>query len=133
MKKEIGPNDAIDNDVVAAVYVDNFALRVFGMADSEDRSGKATHGTAKTFLVAANLLELLQVFDKANVSDSVSWHLMLSAHDVTKLTNFQPRLKKKSGTQNGKQQTSPRLSAKDGNLPLDLLIKKTKTPLGLTY
>lgn len=70
-KKEIGPNDAIDNDVVAAAYVENFALRVFGMTDSEDRAGKATRGTAKKFLVAANLLELLQVFGKANDSDSV--------------------------------------------------------------
>jgi vacuolar protein sorting-associated protein VTA1 len=71
-KKEICPNDAVDNEVVAAAYVENFALRVFGVADSEDRTGKATHGTAKKFLVAASLLELLQVFDKANVSDSVS-------------------------------------------------------------
>jgi vacuolar protein sorting-associated protein VTA1 len=71
MKKEIGPNDAIDNDIVAAAYVENFALKVFEMTDSEDRAGKSTRGTAKKFLVAANLLELLQVFDIANVSDSV--------------------------------------------------------------
>jgi len=71
MKKEIGPNDAIDNDVVAAAYVENFALRVFGTTDSEDRAGKATRGTAKKFLVAANLFELLKVFDKANIPDSV--------------------------------------------------------------
>ena len=71
LKKEIGPNDAVDNDAVAAAYVENFGLKVFGMTDSEDRAGKATRGTAKRFLVAANLLELLQVFDKANVSDSV--------------------------------------------------------------
>jgi vacuolar protein sorting-associated protein VTA1 len=73
MKKEIGPNDAVDNDAVAAAYVENFALRVFSATDSEDRAGKVTRGTAKKFLVAANLLELLQVFDKANISDSVSW------------------------------------------------------------
>ena len=71
MKKEIGPNDAVDNDIVAAAYVENFALKVFGMTDSEDRAGNATRGTAKKFLVAANLLELLQVFDKVNVSDYV--------------------------------------------------------------
>ena len=71
-KKEIGPNDGIDNEVVAAAYVENFALKVFGFADSEDRAGKAARGTAKNFLVAANLLELLRVFDKANVFDSVS-------------------------------------------------------------
>ena len=83
-KKEIGPNDAIDNEIVAAAYVENFALRVFGVADSEDRAGNAARGTAKKFLVAACLLELLQVFDKANVSDSVSG--LLSIRDVTRLT-----------------------------------------------
>ena len=71
MKKEMGSSDTIDNEVAAAAYVENFALRVFGMTDSEDRAGRATRGTAKKFLVAANLLELLQVFDKANISDSV--------------------------------------------------------------
>ena len=83
MKKEIGPNDAIDNDVVASAYVENFALKVFGMTDSEDRAGKATRGTAKKFLVAANLLELLQVFGKSNISDPVSCHLTYSFNDVT--------------------------------------------------
>lgn len=75
MKKEIGPNDLIDNDVAAAAHVENFALKIFEMTDSEDRAGKATRGTAKKFLVAASLLELLQVFGKANVSDSVSCHI----------------------------------------------------------
>ena len=90
MKKEIGANDAIDNDAVAAAYVENFALRVFGMTDSEERAGKATRGTAKKFLVAANLLELLQVFGKANVSDSVCLPSRLSSYDVTSLTWYLP-------------------------------------------
>ena len=82
MKKEIGPNDGVDNDIVAAAYVENFALKVFVATDSEDRAGKATRGTAKKFLVAANLLELLEVFDKANVSDSVR-HPLCCARSVT--------------------------------------------------
>jgi vacuolar protein sorting-associated protein VTA1 len=88
MKKEIGPNDAVDNDVVAAAYVENFALKIFGVTDSEDRAGNATRGTAKKFLVAANLLELLQVFDKANVSDSVRCRRVHSLRDVNRLTGF---------------------------------------------
>ena len=40
MKKEIGPNDAIDIEVASSAYVENFALRVFGMADNEDRKGQ---------------------------------------------------------------------------------------------
>ena len=42
MKKEISPNDALDNESVSAAYVENFALRVFASADNEDRSGNAT-------------------------------------------------------------------------------------------
>lgn len=72
MKKEIGQNDTLDNDDAAAAYIENFALKVFVMADTTDRAGKATRQTAKTFLVAASLLELLQLFNKAEVSDSVS-------------------------------------------------------------
>ena len=42
MKKEIGPNDAIDVEAAGAAYVENFALKVFAMADNEDRKGEAT-------------------------------------------------------------------------------------------
>ena len=41
LKKDIGPNDAIDMDAASSAYVENFALRVFAMADNEDRSGGA--------------------------------------------------------------------------------------------
>jgi vacuolar protein sorting-associated protein VTA1 len=34
--------DIIDSEVESAAYVETFALKVFGVADSEDRSGKAT-------------------------------------------------------------------------------------------
>lgn len=39
MKTEIGPSDAIDVEEVSAAYVENFALKVFTMADNEDRKG----------------------------------------------------------------------------------------------
>ena len=42
MKKEIGPTDAIDNEAAGCAYVENFALRVFSLADNEDRKGNAT-------------------------------------------------------------------------------------------
>lgn len=41
MKEEIGTNDAIDHESAGAAYVENFALKVFGMADNEDRTGAA--------------------------------------------------------------------------------------------
>ena len=41
MKTEIGQNDAIEDDAASAAYVENFALRVFSLADNEDRRGNA--------------------------------------------------------------------------------------------
>ncbi|KAI0348357.1 DUF605-domain-containing protein [Trametopsis cervina] len=68
MKAEIGPNDAIDDESASSAYVENFALRVFAMADNEDRKGNATRGTAKKFLAAANFLEVLSVVSSSNPS-----------------------------------------------------------------
>ena len=42
MKSEIGPNDAIDDELASSAYVENFAIRVFAAADNEDRRGNAT-------------------------------------------------------------------------------------------
>lgn len=42
MKSSIGHSDAIDNDAAGSAYVENFALRVFSVADNEDRSSRAT-------------------------------------------------------------------------------------------
>jgi len=66
MKKDIGVNDAVDHESAGAAYVENFALRLFKLADEEDRRGEATRSTAKKFLAAANFLELLKVFEKSN-------------------------------------------------------------------
>ncbi|KAL1757311.1 Vta1 like-domain-containing protein [Schizophyllum commune] len=62
MKEEIGANDAIDLEAASSAYVENFALKVFTMADNEDRRGHATRSTAKKFLAAANFLEILKTF-----------------------------------------------------------------------
>ncbi len=42
MKKDIGVNDAVDHESAGAAYVENFALRLFKLADEEDRRGEAT-------------------------------------------------------------------------------------------
>ncbi|KAG2022938.1 hypothetical protein CC2G_000650 [Coprinopsis cinerea AmutBmut pab1-1] len=72
MKTEIGPNDAVDVDAAGAAYVENFALKIFTLADNEDREGRATRATAKKFLAAANFLEVLKTFPKSDVSDSIA-------------------------------------------------------------
>ncbi|KAG6333180.1 hypothetical protein ID866_5910 [Astraeus odoratus] len=71
LKAEIGPNDAIDMEAASAAYVENFALKVFKMADDEDRAGRATKSTAKKFLAASNFFEVLKVFPKSEISEAV--------------------------------------------------------------
>ena len=47
----------------AQVLVERYAMTVFKRADDEDRAGRASVGTARTFYVAANLFDVLkQVF-----------------------------------------------------------------------
>ncbi|KAI7888800.1 Vta1 like-domain-containing protein [Mucor mucedo] len=61
-KKTIGENEAITDDLVGYAHVENFALKIFLNADNEDRSGKSSKKTAKTFLAASIFLELLKTF-----------------------------------------------------------------------
>ncbi|KAF9074830.1 Vta1 like-domain-containing protein [Rhodocollybia butyracea] len=70
LKNEIGPSDAIDIESASAAYVENFALKVFGMADDEDRRGDSTRSTAKKFLAAANFLEVLKTFPQTELTES---------------------------------------------------------------
>lgn len=42
MKTDLGQNDAVHDEAASAAYVENFAIRVFTMADVEDRKGNAT-------------------------------------------------------------------------------------------
>ena len=88
MKQEIGSVDAIEVEAASAAFVENFALKVFQSADNEDRRGAVTRSvylrkvsayhliccirtTAKKFLAASNFLEVLKIFPKVEVSESV--------------------------------------------------------------
>ncbi|KAK0471705.1 Vta1 like-domain-containing protein [Armillaria novae-zelandiae] len=70
MKQEIGPTDTIDIEAASTAYVENFALRVFNLADNEDIKGRSTRSTAKKFLAAAHFLDVLKTFPRSEVSDS---------------------------------------------------------------
>ncbi|KAF9356242.1 hypothetical protein BGX34_010021 [Mortierella sp. NVP85] len=61
-KKSFGDNEAISNDLVGYAHIENFALRIFTMADNEDRNGQSSKKTARNFVAAANYLEILKVF-----------------------------------------------------------------------
>jgi vacuolar protein sorting-associated protein VTA1 len=60
--------------------VENFALKVFAIADNEDRAGRANRSTAKRFLAAAHFLEVLAVFPSSEVSESVRHDHLRPAH-----------------------------------------------------
>ncbi|KAF9469869.1 Vta1 like-domain-containing protein [Collybia nuda] len=70
LKKDIGPHDAVDVESASSAYVENFAFKVFTMADNEDRKGDPTRSTAKKFLAAANFLEVLKIFPRSEVAES---------------------------------------------------------------
>lgn len=71
LKAEIGPSDTIDSEPASAAFVENFALKIFRIADDEDREGHATRSTAKKFLAAANFFEVLKVFPTTDISDTI--------------------------------------------------------------
>ncbi|KAJ3149109.1 hypothetical protein HDU86_007052 [Geranomyces michiganensis] len=84
-KKNLVGNEAITNDVVGYAHVENFALRIFFNADTEDRDGRASKKTAKTFLAASMFLELLRVFGEvdAEVKDKIRYSKFKAA-DIIK-------------------------------------------------
>jgi hypothetical protein len=58
----LGPSELLNNDTAAYAYLEDLALRIFLVADNEDRSGEASKKTAKTFYTASIFLEALKVF-----------------------------------------------------------------------
>ncbi|KAJ3384143.1 hypothetical protein HDU84_003123 [Entophlyctis sp. JEL0112] len=67
-KAALKDNEAITNDVVGYAHIENFALKIFNAADTEDRAGKASKKTAKSFLAASTFLEVLKVFGAVDES-----------------------------------------------------------------
>ncbi|CAE6440225.1 unnamed protein product [Rhizoctonia solani] len=62
-KLALRSHESITNEEVAYLYVENFADRIFVMADEEDRRGAASRSTAKKFLAAGQFFDLLSAFD----------------------------------------------------------------------
>ncbi|KAB5595944.1 hypothetical protein CTheo_708 [Ceratobasidium theobromae] len=67
-KKALRDNEAITNDAVAHLYVENFADRIFVMADEEDRRGATSRSTAKKFLAAGQFFDLLSAFEGSKLT-----------------------------------------------------------------
>ncbi|CAO1621061.1 unnamed protein product [Parajaminaea phylloscopi] len=62
LKASLSWNDAVHNDEAGSAYIENFALKVFTSADNEDRAGRASRNTARSFLAAANFFDILSIF-----------------------------------------------------------------------
>ncbi|KAG8713744.1 hypothetical protein FRC08_012874, partial [Ceratobasidium sp. 394] len=62
-KKVLHDHEAITNDDVGHLYVENFADKIFVIADEEDRRGVTSRSTAKKFLAAGQFFDLLSVFE----------------------------------------------------------------------
>ncbi|KAK9695625.1 hypothetical protein K7432_012871 [Basidiobolus ranarum] len=65
-KKSLANNEIVNDDEKGKAYIEDFAVRVFLNADNEDRAGKASKKTVKTFLAASIFLELLKIFGEVD-------------------------------------------------------------------
>uniref|UniRef100_A0A1B6DCH3 Vta1/callose synthase N-terminal domain-containing protein n=1 Tax=Clastoptera arizonana TaxID=38151 RepID=A0A1B6DCH3_9HEMI len=61
-KKRLSDNEAITNDIAAQAHIENYALRVFLWADSQDRAAIFNKNVVKAFYSAAMLMDVLQTF-----------------------------------------------------------------------
>jgi len=96
LRSTVGSSDAVTVDSASSAYVENFALRVFDSADTEDRRGAATRKTAKKFLAAATFFDVLNVFDDSGPWETVSLaflNLFFREADLAVPPSFLPSLR----------------------------------------
>ncbi|KAI9204570.1 Vta1 like-domain-containing protein [Polychytrium aggregatum] len=84
-KKDMAGNEALTNDTVGYAHVESFALKIFKKADDEDRAGRASKKTAKTFLAASLFFDVLKVFGEIDedVTEKIKYSKFKAA-DITK-------------------------------------------------
>ncbi|XP_060609455.1 vacuolar protein sorting-associated protein VTA1 homolog isoform X1 [Anolis sagrei] len=62
MKKQLGDNEAVTQEIVGCAHVENYALKMFLYADNEDRAGRFHKNMIKSFYTASLLIDVLTVF-----------------------------------------------------------------------
>uniref|UniRef100_UPI00398EC343 vacuolar protein sorting-associated protein VTA1 homolog isoform X1 n=2 Tax=Pristiophorus japonicus TaxID=55135 RepID=UPI00398EC343 len=62
MKKQLGDNESITQDVVGNAHVENYAYKMFLYADTEDRAERFHKNMIKSFYTASLLYDVLTVF-----------------------------------------------------------------------
>jgi vacuolar protein sorting-associated protein VTA1 len=67
-------SELLTNDTAAYAHLENIALKIFLVADNEDRAGEASKKTAKMIYTASIFLEALKVFKELEPEVSKSHH-----------------------------------------------------------
>ncbi|XP_043551267.1 vacuolar protein sorting-associated protein VTA1 homolog [Chiloscyllium plagiosum] len=62
MKKQLGDNESITQDVVGNAHIENYAYKMFLYADTEDRAGRFHKNMIKSFYTSSLLYDVLTVF-----------------------------------------------------------------------
>jgi len=68
-KKELHDNEAITNESVAEAHLENYILKLFNIADGQDRSGVFNKNVIKAFYTAGQLVEVLRNFNDGQLSE----------------------------------------------------------------
>ena len=61
-KKVLADNEAVSSEVVASAHIENYAMKLFGYADKEDRASRFNKNVVKAFYTAGILFDVLGVF-----------------------------------------------------------------------
>uniref|UniRef100_F6ZAQ9 Vesicle trafficking 1 n=1 Tax=Equus caballus TaxID=9796 RepID=F6ZAQ9_HORSE len=62
LKKQLGDNEAITQEIVGSAHLENYALKMFLYADNEDRAGRFHKNMIKSFYTASLLIDVITVF-----------------------------------------------------------------------
>ncbi|OWA50538.1 Vacuolar protein sorting-associated protein VTA1-like protein [Hypsibius exemplaris] len=61
-KKNLKTNEAVTTDIVAQAHVENYALKLFGWADAEDRASHFNRDVIKAFYTVGLLFDVLTIW-----------------------------------------------------------------------
>ncbi|XP_036890650.1 vacuolar protein sorting-associated protein VTA1 homolog isoform X2 [Sturnira hondurensis] len=62
LKKQLGDNEAVSQEIVGCAHLENYALKMFLYADNEDRAARFHKNMIKSFYTASLLIDVLTVF-----------------------------------------------------------------------
>ncbi|XP_020942934.1 vacuolar protein sorting-associated protein VTA1 homolog [Phacochoerus africanus] len=62
LKKQLGDNEAVTQEIVGSAHLENYALKMFLYADNEDRAGRFHKNMIKSFYTASLLIDVITVF-----------------------------------------------------------------------